>query len=408
VRQPPLAGVRVVDFTRMLAGPFCTQQLADLGADVIKVELPGTGDDSRRPTPGAKAGASSLFLSANRNKRSVALNLKTEAGRDAAAQLCAEADVVVENFANGVMSRLGLDYEDVSSANPKLIYCSISGFGRDDSSSRRAYDGVLQAASGLMSLTGMPDGPPLRTAVPIVDTAAASAATTAVLAALIARERDGCGQLLEVALMDVAVSLLTTYASAAVLTDSDATRYGNRSAQSAPSDVYPTSDGWISITCGNDRLFAKLAAALGRPGLADDVAYADTGARLGNSETLSRELSDVLLGESTSYWMAEFDRAGVPAAPVRTVRQALASEDVRRRSLLTHLPHPRYGTVPDIAPPFRLSATPTVAPVVAPDVGEHTEQVLRLVLGWDDGDLDRARDGGAFGSIRHNDKESAR
>jgi crotonobetainyl-CoA:carnitine CoA-transferase CaiB-like acyl-CoA transferase len=396
-RIPALSGLTVVDFTRMLAGPYCTQQLADLGARVIKIERPETGDDSRRPTPGVPGGGSSLFLSANRGKRSIVLDLKSGAGKQLARQLCDRADVVVENFSVGVMDRLGLGYGELRKGNPGLIYCSISGFGADDESRRRAYDAVLQAASGFMSVTGDVDGPPLRTAIPVIDTAAASAATIAVLAALAARARDGEGQLLEVALIDVAVSMLTTFATAALLTGSNPRRNGNRAAQSAPSDVFATADGWISVTCGNDRLFQNLARALQLPELADDPDYATTVARVRNQESLTVLLARRFAVASTSEWSALLARAGVPAAPVIEILEALDSPDVRRRGLVTRLPHEQYGMVPLLAPAYRLHGTPTVEPRTPPDLGVDTDEILSQILGLGPADLERAAQAGAFG-----------
>ena len=254
-----LDGIRVVDFTRMLAGPYCTQQLVDLGAEVIKIEAPGTGDDARNYTATELDGESALYLSTNRNKKSIVLDLKCESGAVIARDIIAKSDVLVENFSTGIMQRFGLDYEAVRAINPKIIYCAISGYGLDDDAEtpRRGYDAMFQASSGFMSLTGPADNP-YRTTVPIADIASGMFAASAVLGALIARDRTGEGQFIEVALFDAAANLLTLYGMSYLISGEDTPRYGNRSAQTAPSDVYQASDGPIFITCGNQRLFRRL------------------------------------------------------------------------------------------------------------------------------------------------------
>ena len=284
-----LEGMRVIDFTRMLAGPYATQQLADFGAEVIKIETPVKGDDARHYTTTALAGECAFYLSTNRNKKSLTLDLKTEAGREVARKLIAGADVVVENFTNGVMERFGLDYASVSAGNPRLIYCSISGFGRDEVAevSRRSYDAMAQAASGFMSLTGEPGGMPMRTTVPIMDTATAMTATSAVLAAVVARERLGRGQHLEVALIDVAMACLTMYGMAYLVSGEEMQRNGNRAPQTAPSDAYATSTGPIFLTCGNDALFRRLADAIGQPELAHDPQFLTNPLRVRNNGRLT-------------------------------------------------------------------------------------------------------------------------
>ena len=293
-----LEGLRIIDFTRMLAGPYSTQQLADFGADVIKVETPLTGDDSRHYTTTSLAGECAFYLSTNRNKKSITLGLKTDAGREVALALIAGADIVMENFTNGVMERFGLDYPTVSANHPRLIYCSISGYGRDEASaiSRRSYDAMAQAASGFMSLTGEPDRLPMRTTVPMMDTATAMTTTSAVLAAVVARERLGRGQYVEVALIDVAIACLTMYGMAYLVSGEEMVRNANRAPQTAPSDAYATADGPIFLTCGNDRSFRRLAIdALEMPGLADDPAFASNADRVRNNVRLTDVLSKVFL-----------------------------------------------------------------------------------------------------------------
>ena len=395
-----LEGLRIIDFTRMLAGPYSTQQLADFGAEVIKIETPVTGDDSRHYTTTALAGECAFYLSTNRNKKSITLDLKTDAGREVALALIAGADIVMENFTNGVMERFGLDYASVSANHPRLIYCSISGYGRDEASdvSRRSYDAMAQAASGFMSLTGEPDRPPMRTTVPMMDTATAMTATSAVLAAVVARERLGLGQYVEVALIDVAMACLTMYGMAYLVSGEEMVRNGNRAPQTAPSDVYPTADGPIFLTCGNDRSFRRLALdALDMPELADDPAFASNADRVRNNVRLTDLLSTVFAQRPRAHWIAELSAVGVPVAPVLTVAEAYASADVQRREIVSDIAHPTAGTVPNVRAPFGMSLTPAADPVAPPLLGQHTGEVLTETLRFDAAQIEALTKRGAFG-----------
>lgn len=395
-----LEGLRVVDFTRMLSGPYSTQQLADFGAEVIKIEAPVTGDDSRHYTTTSLAGECAFFLSTNRNKKSITLDLKSDAGREVALALIASADIVMENFTNGVMERLGLDYASVSAGNPRLIYCSISGYGRDEAAevSRRSYDAMAQAASGFMSLTGEPDRLPMRTTVPIMDTATAMTATSAVLAAVVARERLGHGQYLEVALIDVAMACLTMYGMAYLVSGEEMGRNGNRAPQTAPSDAYATADGPIFVTCGNDRLFKRLVVdALEMPELADDPQFATNSDRVRHQERLTALLTQAFKQQSREHWLARLNAAGVPVAPVATIPEAFASADVRRREIVNCIPHPKAGTVPNVRAPIRMSLTPAADPVAPPLLGQHTQEVLTGTLDFDAKHIEVLAARGAFG-----------
>jgi len=395
-----LEGMRVIDFTRMLAGPYATQQLADLGAEVIKIEAPDIGDDSRHYTTTELAGECAFFLSTNRNKKSLALDLKTTAGQQVARELIAGADIVIENFSNGVMKRFNLDYASLSAAHPRLIYCSITGYGSDDPAAvpRRTYDAIIQATSGFMSLTGEEDRLPMRTTVPIIDTSSAMQATSAVLAAVIARDRLGRGQLVEIALLDVAVSALTMYGMACLVSGRDLPRNGNRAPQTAPSDVYLASDGPIFITCGNNTLFRRLAGALSRPDLADDPQFLDNPTRVGNFVRLTKILNELLASNTRAHWMRLLMDAGVPAAPVATIGEAMASDDARRRQLVSEIPHPKAGFVPNVRSPFRFGLTPVVDPVASPLLGQHTQEIMRETLGHDDERIKALAEAGAFGA----------
>ena len=396
-----LEGLRVIDFTRMLAGPYSTQQLADFGAEVIKVETPGTGDDSRQYMTTALGGECAFYLSTNRNKKSIALDLKTAAGQEVARALIAGADIVMENFSNGVMERFGLDYASVSAAHPRLIYCSISGYGRDEAAAvaRRSYDAMAQAASGLMSLTGEPDRLPMRTQVPIMDTATALTATSAVLAAVVARERLGLGQQVEVALVDVAMASLTMYGMAYLVSGEDMARSGNRAPQTAPSDAFQAADGPIFVTCGNDRLFRRLAIdALEMPALADDPRFATNPLRVQHQARLTAVLTDAFKTRSRADWITRLTAAGVPVAPVATIAEAFASADVRRREILSAIAHPTAGSVPNVRAPFRMSLTPAADPVAPPLLAQHTQALLTRTLGMDAARIDDLARRGAFGA----------
>ncbi len=394
-----LDGLTVVDFTQMLSGPYSTQQLYDYGADVIKIEAPGRGDDSRHYTTTELAGECAFFLSINRGKRSITLDLKSPAGREVALRLVARADIVVENFSNGVMERLGLDYATVSALNPMLIYCSVSGYGRDEHSvpARRSYDAMAQSGSGLLSLTGERDRQPMRTTVPIVDLVTAMTATSTVLAAVIARDRLHTGQYVEVCLHDVAVASLTMYGMAYLVSGTDMARSGNRAPQTAPSDMYAAQDGYIFLTCGNNRLFGRLCEdGISRPELLADPDFASNDTRVANVERLTQILTDAFRKESRDYWVDRLSRVGVPVSPVLTIGEAMASADVRRRNMLGEVPHPKAGTVPNIRAPFTMSVTPASDPVAPPLLGQHTADLL-ADLGYAEAEVIDLATRGAFG-----------
>ncbi len=387
-----LAGVRVVDFSHMLAGPFCTQTLADMGAEVIKVESPD-GDDCRGYKPAGWEGEGAYFQSANRNKKSISLDLKHPDGLRIAKALIARSDVLVENFSNGVMERLGLGYAGLAAEYPRLVYCSISAYGRDDSSvpPRTGYDAMFQAGSGFMSLTGESDGPPMRTTVPVMDILTASVSASAILAALLARDRLGRGQFVEVPLFDVAMSSLTFYGMSYLVYGENPVRNGNRAALSAPSDAYETQSGWVFLTCGTDRLFRRLVTeGLARPELAEDPDFASPGLRAAHQEKLTRILAPIFKGATREHWLAHLGGIGVPIAPILSVEQAFHSEDARRRRVVSDIPHAIAGTVATVRPPFHFSLTPVADPVAAPLLGQHTEHVLSEVLGYAGDELSRA------------------
>jgi formyl-CoA transferase len=379
----PLAGLRVVDFSHFIAGPICTMQLADMGAEVIKIENSSAGDDLRRFPP-LLEGQSSAFLWTNRNKLGIALDLKQPQAVEIAKDLIASADILVENFSSGVMERFGLDYDAASRINPRLIYCSISAYGREgDLASRAGFDPMIQAETGFMSMNGFPDGPELRTGPAVMDMSTGMMATIAVLGALAARGRSGKGQRVEVCLFDVATLMLGFHAMNYLVSGKNPTRFGNNSADSAPTGVFKAADGPLYIACANDRTYQRLVGALGRRDLIDHADFATNADRARNRQKLAA-LIDAELGKQTrEQWLPMLREAAVPVAAVRTVEQAFQSEEMAQRKLVSRIPHPTAGSIPNIASPLQFDSTPVVAPRAAPTLGQHTRQVLTDILQYD-------------------------
>jgi crotonobetainyl-CoA:carnitine CoA-transferase CaiB-like acyl-CoA transferase len=368
---PPLAGIRVVDFSRVLAGPYATMTLADLGADVVKVEHPKGGDETRAWGPPFAGGESAYFLSINRSKRSVALDLKDPQGRDLALDLCARADVVIENFRSGGAKRLGLDYEAVRARRPDVVYCTITGFGPREPRNRPGYDFTVQAESGLMSITGDPEGEPTKVGVAVVDVLAGLNAAIGILAALHRRSQTGEGEWVEVSLLDSAFAALVNVAAGALVTGEEAKRYGNAHASIVPYQPFRTRDGRLAVAAANDGLYRKLCGAVERPDLADDERYATNDARVRNRDALVAELESVFLDRSTDEWLRILLDAGVPAGEVRGVRAALEVAGAT-----TEVEHPTAGPLPFLNPPFSL-AQASLRPLASPPLlGQHTAEVL--------------------------------
>ena len=393
-----LAGIRIADFSRLIAGPWATMMLADLGAEVIKIEQPGIGDESRYLTP-TRDGMSSVFITMNRNKRSIVLDLKSDSGRAVAADLIASSDVLVENFSIGVMERMGLGYEQLKDRHPRLIYAYATAFGRAGQyADRPGYDPVTQADSGLFSLNGYPDRPPVRSMAPVVDVGSGMCLLNAIFAALLARHATGLGQRVEVALFDVAVALTGNYAMNYLLTGVSPQRQGNGSVISHPTGLFSASDGDFYLTCSSDRLFRKLATqVIGRPDLLERPEYATNDARVRNVATLTPLLGEIFRQRPCAYWVERLLAAGVPAGPVRSIAEAMDSPEARDRALLSTLPHPAAGSVPNIGAPFRLEGTPAVDPRAAPVLGADTRAVLATDLGYDAARIDALARDGAFG-----------
>ncbi|MBU1360790.1 MAG: CoA transferase [Gammaproteobacteria bacterium] len=397
----PLDGVRVVDFSHFIAGPLATMILADMGAEVIKVEAPGRGDDLRRYPPlHPQLDQGAPFVWSNRNKKSVALNLKSPEGLALARELIAKADVVVENFSSGVMTRLGLDHEACLAANPRLVYCSVAAYSRDGAfADRLGFDPIAQAESGFVSMNGYPDREGVRALSPVMDISTAMMVGNAVMGALLSRERTGRGQRVEVSLFDTAV-FMTGYASMQTLfTGNDPQRSGNTSPDTCPSGAFHASDRTFYINSGNDNIFQRLMTqVLERPEVAADPDYATGPLRTRHRERLFALLDDAFGREDWAHWQARMRAAGVPCGLVRTVGEAIRSPEARDHALVTRIPHPVLGWVPNVRLPIRYDGTPIADPVAAPSVGQHTREVLRDVLGLSEERLDALAGQEAFGA----------
>jgi len=374
----PLDDITVLDFSRVLAGPYCTMQLADLGARVIKIEQPGKGDDTRAWGPPFVKGESAYFLCVNRNKESVALDLKAPPTRTIIDALLARADVVVENFRPGTMERLGLGYDAVAAAYPRIVYCSISGFGQTGPRSiEPGYDAMMQAEGGLMSITGPPDGSPYRVGVAIGDIATGMFAVQGILAALLARGRTGRGQRVDIAMLDAVTSLLTYQASSAFATGITPVRMGNRHPSIAPYDTFAAADGEFVLSVGNDEQFRRMCGVLDAPRLAADSRFSTNADRVLNSDALRHELAGLLKGWTREALLAALTRAGVPCGAVRSVTEALADPQLAAREMIVPLEHVTAGAIKVLGTPLKLSDTPAAVRTPPPALGQHTDAVLR-------------------------------
>jgi crotonobetainyl-CoA:carnitine CoA-transferase CaiB-like acyl-CoA transferase len=370
--HPPLEGIRVVDFSRVLAGPYATMVLADLGADVVKVEHPSGGDETRSWGPPFAGGEAAYFLSVNRSKRSLALDLKAPEGRELALELCARADAVIENFRPGGAARLGLDYDAVRARRPDVVYCTISGFGLREPTGRPGYDFTVQAESGLMAITGEPDGAPTKVGVALVDVLTGLNAAAAILAALHRRDTTGEGDRIELSLLDSTFAALVNVAQNALLTGDEPGRYGNAHPSIVPYEPFQADDGWVAVAAANDGLYARLCAAIERPDLASDERYATNEARVRNRAALVAELAEVFAQRSTDEWVELLLAAGIPAGKIRGVGEALRAAE----TATTTVSHPTAGRLELVAPPFSLLRAGVREPGPPPLLGEHTAEVL--------------------------------
>jgi crotonobetainyl-CoA:carnitine CoA-transferase CaiB-like acyl-CoA transferase len=394
--EQPLKGVRILDLTRVLAGPYCAMLLGDMGAEVIKVEEPGKGDDTRGWPPFA-GGESTYFMSVNRNKKSITLNLKAPEGREILKKLAKKSDVLLENFRTGTMEKLGLGYATLSRLNPRLVYCAISGFGESGPESHRGgYDLIVQAESGVMDLTGFPDGPPVKVGNSIADLVAGMSGAHGVTLALLARHKTRRGQKVEIAMLDVMASLLTYQAGMYLNAGRTPARRGNEHPSIVPYEVFKAADGYLALGVANNSLWERCCAALERSDLAKDPRYATEASRVENRGTLVPLLNQVLAARSGEDWMKRLEAVGVPAGRIRTVSEVCESEHLRARGMLVALPHAKAGTVKMMGVPIRLHATPGRARTAAPVLGRDTDAVLTRVLGLRRADVQRLRKTGVL------------
>jgi crotonobetainyl-CoA:carnitine CoA-transferase CaiB-like acyl-CoA transferase len=390
-QQGPLTGLTVVDLTRVLSGPYCTMVLGDMGARVIKVEQPGRGDDTRAWGPPFVAGESAYFLGVNRNKQSVTLDFKHEAGRAVLDQLISRADVLVENFRPGTLDRLGLGFAAVHAIHPRLVYCSISGFGH--TGPRRdqpGYDAVIQAEGGLMSMTGAIDGPPYRVGTAIADLVAGLHAAQGIGLALYARERTGTGQFVDISMLDGVVSLLSHHASTYLATGAITRRMGNGHAAISPYDTFAAADGEFFLAVGNDEQFRRFCDVAGLLEMVTDPRFATNPARVAHDADVRARIGPVLRARTRAMWLEALTTAGVPCGSVRNVAEALADPQVTARNMIEVVEHLAAGPLKVLGVPIKLSDTPGSVRAPPPLLGQHTDLVLRE-LGMNDEAIARLR-----------------
>jgi len=387
-----LEGLRILDLSRVMSGPFCTAMLADLGAEVIKIEMPGNGDDSRFFGPFVDD-ESAYFMLLNRGKKSLTLDLKSDEGKKILMAIVAECDVVVENFRPGVAQRLGLDYETLKSENPALIYASISGFGQGGPfADRPAYDLIVQAMSGLMHITGQRDGPPTAVGESVVDVCTGMFAAWGIMSALFARERTGKGRYLDVAMLDSMYSMMLTVAAMQLYTDKPPGRVGSRHPVTYPVDVFETIDGHIVMVVTTDRTFGKLCGVIGRPEVADDPKYRTNADRNTNEAELKAAIEEWTSGQSSDAAVSALGEAGIPAGPVLSVDDVTESDHIAHREMVTHVDHPSLGKVPLVHQPVQFSDADREFQRPPPLLGEHTRELLASLLGLSESDIEKLSD----------------
>lgn len=379
-----LAGIRVVDLTRVLAGPLCTMMLGDMGADVIKIEPPGTGDDTRLWGPPFVAGESAYFLGVNRNKRSLTLNLAAKDGREVLATLLKNADVVIDNFKIGTLAKWGFDDVWYESNAPRLVRCGITGYGTSGpKAALPGYDFILQAESGLMSICGEADGGPTKYGVAIVDVCTGMLACNAVLAALHARHSTGKGQKVEVSLYETSLAMLANVASSHLISGKDAGRYGNGHPSIVPYTTYRASDKTFAVAVGNDGQFEKFATALGHPEWFGDARFSSNSARVENRHNLDELIDEALADKPAGAWLTKLRAAGIPCGMINTVAQALSDPQTQARSMVESVAHPAAGDIKMLGIPMKFSGTPASVRSAPPTLGQHSDEILSDMLGYD-------------------------
>jgi formyl-CoA transferase len=400
----PLNNIRILDITRALAGPYCTMMLGDLGADVIKVERPGIGDETRGWGPpfvgkpyGSYPGESAYFIAANRNKRSLTVNIQTAEGQEIVRRLAGISDVLVENYRTGDLDRLGLGYPDLHRLYPKLVYCSISGYGRTGPYAERpGYDAILQAEGGMMSITGPIDGPPSRAGIPIIDITSGMFAATAILAALRARDMRGEGQLVDISLFDSHVALLTNVASNYLVGGEPPRRLGNAHPNLVPYDAFSARDGWFVVGVANEKQWGVLCGVLARPDMKTDSRFSANRDRVTNRDVLVTELNQIFSQRDVDDWLADLTKAGLPCGRINSLPEVFAHPQAQARKMTLESEHASAGTVRLPGFPYKFSQTPAEILRPPPRLGEHTEEVLKSLLDYSPEDVASLRDQGAI------------
>ena len=387
----PLAGFRVLDLSRILAGPWASQMLADLGAEVIKIERPEQGDDTRAWGPpympdesGRATSEAAYFHSANRGKQSVCIDMSSPQGQELILQLVDKCDVLIENFKVGGLKKYGLDYSSLKAINPKLVYCSITGFGQTGPYADRAgYDFMIQAMGGLMSVTGEPHGQPMKVGVALSDVMTGLYAANAIQAALIHQLRSGKGQYIDLALLDVQVATLANQAMNYLASEINPKRLGNAHPNIVPYQAFQTADGYLILAVGNDSQFARFCDLAERPELAADDRFAKNSNRVKNRDALIPDLIKLLKKQGTDWWLEQLNQKGIPCGPIASINQVFDNPQVRHRNMQLELDHPTAGKVPSVANPIKLSGSPVTYNMAPPTLGQHTEQVLSELLDLD-------------------------
>ena len=379
----PLEGLRVVDLTRVLSGPYCTMQLGDLGAEVIKIERPGEGDDTRAFAPPYQGNEAAYFLSVNRNKKSITLDMKSERGREVLWRLIDKSDVLVENFRPGAMDRLGFGYAAVSARRPTMVYCSISGFGNTGlMKDRPGYDVIVQGEAGIQDITGPADGAPYKVGTSVADLVSGLNGSQAILAALYAAKATGRGQHVSISMYEAVAALLTFNASIYFATGELPKRRGNAHATIVPYETFEASDGWISLGVANDELWKRFCATVARPELTDDPRFAKAADRVRNREILVPIVKEIIKQRKRDDWLPLMEADGIPSGAVRTVGEVCESELLKSRDMIAEMPHAGAGIVRNIKNPMHLSDTPLDRYAAPPRLGEHTNEILTGLLGY--------------------------